>query len=274
MKLRTSWTVACVQMDSGSDWKQNLNSALSLALRALKEHPKLIAFPENFCYRGTSQSLPQIVQESHKETLIQFKKLAKSANTAFLLGSLLEPSSSHKFYNTSYFILPSGRVKKYRKIHLFDSQIKKASVTESKTILRGEQIVSVALERKKVGLTICYDLRFPELFRELTFSGVSLICVPANFTKITGKAHWEVLLRARAIENQVFILAPAQCGKNPDTGLESYGNTMVISPWGEVIARASKRNREQIVLAKLDFKAQQSLRKSLPALRHVALKRD
>lgn len=269
-----SWTVACVQMASGADWQGNLEKAFRFANQALEKKPKLIAFPENFSYRGGSRNLDQIVFDSHQEVLEVFKKLSRTSKTNFLLGSLLEPTGIRsKFYNTSFLISPSADVVRYRKIHLFDSKIKNASTQESKSIAQGKKWVKATVDGKGCGLTICYDLRFPELFRKLAFSGCEIICVPSNFTYETGKAHWEVLLKARAIENQVFVLAPAQCGTNPHTRLRSYGNTMIIDPWGQILSQSKSSEQEGIVFANLDFKDQRLIRKSLPVLEHAALKK-
>jgi predicted amidohydrolase len=182
-------------------------------------------------------------------------------------GSYLEAvEGSERFYNTSIALSPEGEiVARYRKLHLFDVEVDGKVYEESATVEPGAEVVVASLGRAAVGLSICYDLRFPELYRRLAHGGARLVTVPAAFTAETGKDHWEVLLRARAIENQVFVLAAAQCGSHPPANA-SYGNAMVVDPWGVVLARAGYR--EGVVVADLDFGEQERVRRTLPALQH------
>jgi predicted amidohydrolase len=173
---------------------------------------------------------------------------------------------TERFYNTSIALSPEGEiVARYRKLHLFDVEVDGKVYEESATVERGGDVVVANLGRAAVGLSICYDLRFPELYRRLAHRGARLVTVPAAFTAETGKDHWEVLLRARAIENQVFVLAAAQCGSHPPANA-CYGNAMVVDPWGVVLARAGYR--EGVVVADLDFGEQERVRRTLPALQH------
>ncbi len=258
--------VACLQVNAGSDLEKNLASVRRQIQKALRSHPDLIALPENFCWRGPRRDLASIAQE--KDRIVRsFQALAKKYRVGLLLGSLIEPSPrSGKYYNTSVLISGSGRIAaEYRKIHLFDLSLKDLKSKESDAILAGKKIVTAHVEGVTVGLSICYDLRFPELYRTLAAHGSRIIFVPSNFTYPTGKAHWDVLLRARAIENQAFIVAPAQVGRHPATGIRSFGNSRIVDPWGRLLARGGL-DRAEIITAELDFKSQDRLQREFPVL--------
>jgi deaminated glutathione amidase len=261
--------VACVQLNAGSELEKNFSRIEKLLKEALKKHPHFIALPENFYGRTSSKALNDVADSVTPKALHYFKAFAAEHRVAMLLGSVLEKvRTSRKFYNTSVLISPQGEIiAKYRKIHLFDIGLKNVKVFESRHIARGRKIVVSRIHSVPAGLTICYDLRFPELFRTLTARGAKILLVPSNFTEETGKAHWEVLLRARAIENQAFVIAPAQTGIHPESGVRSYGNSLILDPWGRVLARAS-RTGEEIIAAELDFGFQARLRRSFPVLKH------
>jgi len=264
--------ISCIQVNAGSNIHKNITSLEGLLKTALKVKPDIVAFPENFLWRGSSENLEGAAQAT-KEVLGDFRSKAKRCKTAFLLGSLIEASqTSRKYYNTSYWISASGRVSAtYRKIHLFDVELSKdLSVQESKHILPGHKPVLVSERGIVSGLSICYDLRFPELYRRLTHLGAQILFVPANFTRETGKAHWKVLLRARAIENQCFVVAPAQVGKNPSNGITSYGHSLMVDPWGRVLFEGSGASQE-VLTADADFSVLNRVRRLLPALRHRVL---
>ena len=184
-------------------------------------------------------------------------------------GSILEASGG-RVYNTSLLFDRSGeQVARYRKIHLFDVDLPGVSpVRESDTYAPGDEIVTTETEFGRVGLSICYDLRFPELYRSMMARGARVLFVPANFQHSTGSAHWEVLLRARAIENQAYVLAPAQGGRHTDQRV-TYGHALVVDPWGLVVARASEG--EGLALAEVDPELLARVRRNLPALRHRRL---
>jgi len=265
--------VACLQYGAGNCWQQNLDNVLLLTARALKKSPHLVALPENFIWRGEASSIGRVSRESSAEVLAIFQKLAKRSGTAFLLGSMLEPSKNHrKHYNTSYLISPEGRVlAKYRKIHLFDIGMHAGlRVKESRHIAPGKKVVFGKLWGVKFGLTICYDLRFPEIYRRLAFSGCRVVFVPANFTRETGRAHWDLLLRARAIENQMFVVAPAQTGINPESKIPSFGNSRIIDSWGRILAKAGDGNNH-ILFAEMKLGEQTKLRSHFPVLQHRRL---
>ncbi len=249
--------------------ERNLIKIEAWVRRALRRKPNLIALPEMFGYRGSAKDLPSAAGQTAR-ILKLFQDTARKNKTAILLGSLPEPSRfKNRFYNTSYLISEKGRLAaKYRKIHLFDIFLRgKVSAQESRHIVAGSRAVQGRLFGVPAGLTVCYDLRFPELFRLLVERGSRVIFVPSNFTATTGKAHWELLLRARAVENQIYIVAPAQVGVHPASRIRSFGTSLIVDPWGQVIGRGS-RSREGMVSATLDLSLQKRLRKQFPVLSH------
>ncbi|MBU4334897.1 MAG: carbon-nitrogen hydrolase family protein, partial [Candidatus Omnitrophica bacterium] len=177
---------------------------------------------------------------------------AKKNKVSILAGSLYEKiQSSKKVYNTSVLIGSDGKVSaKYRKINLFDANVDGKRIRESKHFAAGTKTALANVHGIKVGLSICFDLRYPELYRKYSLEGAEILCVPSAFTMTTGKAHWEMLLRARAIENKCFVLAPNQTGENSQ-GVLCYGNSMIVDPWGQILARASN-NKEEIIYADIN----------------------
>lgn len=259
--------VACVQIDASDDLDRNRRKILASFHAAVRKGARLIAYPENFYWRGKAADMAAVAAGTSKLTR-EFAQLAQKHGVYILMGSVLEKAPRGKFYNTSFLISPRGKViARYRKIHLFDSKIKGARTMESKTIAPGKKPVKVLVEGIPAGLTICYDLRFPELFRALSSKGARLFFVPANFTETTGKVHWETLLKARAVENLAFVIAPGQSGTHPESGIRSFGTSLIIDPWGVVLARG-KHTGEQVITADLDFKVQRRLRECFPVLKH------
>lgn len=261
--------VALLQLDSGADKEKNLEVAVALANEAAKKKAKFILLPEVFNYRGPDavfhqESIPGI-------STFPFIDIAEKAKVWILAGSIYEKiSGEKKVYNSSVLIGDDGEIKEvYRKIHLFDVTVAGQKTFESHLFNAGRHPVLSEAAGVKLGMTICYDLRFPELFRRYSKAGAKMIAVPSSFTHVTGEAHWEVLLRARAIENQSFILAPNQCGVG-NRGIKTYGHSMIVDPWGEVLARASG-NRVEIVYADLDFSKLSQIRETFPALTHRVL---
>lgn len=263
---------SCLQMNSGADWQSNLREAKRLSEKALGGKPDLIALPENFLWRGPSRDLGAVARQGTPEALEAFKSLARASRTSFLLGSLLEPAGRGKVYNASFLIGPEGKLRAvYRKIHLFDIGLhRKLLVRESRHVESGYLPVVAAVSGVKVGLSICYDVRFPELYRYLAGRGCRILLVPSNFTRETGKAHWRVLLRARAVENQAFVVAPAQYGLHPETGLPSFGHSLIVDPWGEILADAGEKG-SGVIMADLNLRKQAVLRERFPVLRHRRL---
>jgi len=196
--------------------------------------------------------------------------LARRLQIHLLAGSVLEGSGGPKPFNTSVLFNPRGDiVARYRKLHLFDVDIPgHVTIRESDTRSAGDAVVTIPTELGVIGMSVCYDLRFPELYRRLTLAGAEILTVPSAFTFPTGAAHWEILLRARAIENQVYVIAPDQIGRSP-SGVVDYGNSMIIDPWGKPLARAA--DREMVIFAEIDRDYLDRVRRELPCLTHIQL---
>lgn len=262
-------TVAAIQLTSTDQWEDNLQKSEAWISEAAVAGAHIVALPENFAYlRSEGEEIP-CAQTLDGEFISRMKKLAMSHRIHILCGSIPERiPGSDKIYNTSVFLNSEGEIiAVYRKIHLFDVHMEgRADFRESKFVQAGEEVVSVDTEFGKVGLTVCYDLRFPELYRRLTRNGSRIIFVPSAFTEYTGKDHWSVLLRARAIENQVFVVAPAQFGQH-NRKRRSYGKSMIVDPWGTMLATAS--DQEGMITAVLDLDFQDRIRRELPALEHT-----
>ncbi len=262
--------IALIQLNAGPDIAGNLDQAEALIRKAAESgEVKFILTPENTCHmRGDAKTrLETSPSESQHPALFRFAKLAQELRVNLLLGSIAVRVSDDKIANRSYmFDAHGGIVAKYNKIHLFDAFLdNNEHYLESNTVQAGEKLVIADLDIGKIGMTICYDIRFPYLYRALAKAGASMITVPAAFTVPTGKAHWETLLRARAIETGCFLLAPAQTGEH-EGGRQTWGHSMVINPWGEVIARAG--DGIGILKASLDLSAVDKARKAVPSLMH------
>ena len=260
--------VALVQMNSQDNPDTNLREASRLIGMAASEGADLAALPELFTYLGPASEHPRIAEAIPGRTTEHLSALAAKHRMYILGGSFLERVPGEvRFYNTSTLFDRTGRlITRYRKIHLFDVDLPgQAPYRESATVAGGTEVVTADTEFGRVGMSVCYDLRFPELYRALASQGAEVIFVPAAFTLHTGKDHWEVLLRARAIENQVFVVAPAQVGPHPP-GRECYGNSLVADPWGSVIARAP--NQVGVTVTILDLAYLKKIRRELPALAH------
>jgi predicted amidohydrolase len=263
--------VAAIQMNSGPDKVHNLDAATRWVRRARELGASLVGLPENFSFMGPERERAAAAEPLDGPTASRFQQLARELGVVLLMGSLPETGApGGKLYNTSLLFGPTGeRLAVYRKIHLFDVDVGDgATYRESAAIAPGSEVVSAATPLGRVGLSICYDLRFPELYRALADQGAELLTVPAAFTLATGKDHWEVLLRARAIENQAYVLAPAQVGHHGENR-QTYGNAMVVDPWGVVTARAS--DGEGLAMAELNLELLARIRRNLPALQHRRL---
>ena len=257
---------AVIQINAGSDKKSNLDNTARMVKRASRNGARLVALPELFNWRGNKKDIEKNSEPLSGFTYKKMAVLASSLNIFIHCGSILETNPrSKRPFNTSFLLSPEGkRIAHYRKINLFTLRVpEKTTIDEKLLYSAGKKATCAITPFGKVGFTICYDLRFPELFRSLTFQGAEIIFVPSAFTFDTGKAHWETLLRARAIENQVFIIAPNQYGKGPSNTL-NYGHSMIVDPWGTVIARC--QNGEKIIYADLDLTYLKKVRKRLPVL--------
>lgn len=260
--------VAVIQTQSTADLAFNCQRAHHLIAEAASRGAKFVALPEYCLGLGPPEAIVLQKQAVTGPVVQQFCQQARELGLYLLLGTIPEEAPvADKVYNTSLLINPAGSIQaRYRKIHLFDIHIPgKVTFQESAHIVPGDEIVTVPLVEAgwTVGLAICYDLRFPELFRTLVDRGAELIVVPAAFSQVTGRDHWEVLLRARAIENQVYVLAPAQY-PHPEQSIKTYGRSLIIDPWGLVLARAA--DREDIIYARLDRDHLQKIRTELPCL--------
>ncbi len=266
-----TYFAAAVQMSAGSDKGANLERAERLIRLAASHGAALIALPETFNWRGKRAEEGAAAETLEGPSIALVARLARELKLHLVAGSITERGDGAKNYNTSVLIGPDGAaIAVYRKIHLFDVDLPgRVTVRESEGKLPGAEVACAPSTLGAIGLSVCYDLRFPELYRRLAFAGAKLFSVPSCFTAPTGEAHWEALLRARAIENQAYVIAPAQFGPNVH-GFSDYGNSMIIDPWGRVLGRAS--DQEGVVMAPIDLHYLDRVRHELPALSHVRLK--
>ena len=265
-----SYLAAAIQMTASASKEENLAKAETFVRLAAERGAALVVLPEVFSWRGRHKKEPEQVEPIPGPTTRRLQDLATQLGVHLLAGSFLEKSDEARAYNTSLLINPQGELlAQYRKIHLFDVDIPgQVSIKESASMKPGEEVVVASTPLGTIGLSVCYDLRFPELYRGLSHRGAEIISVPSAFTFPTGAAHWEALLRARAIENQVYLIAPNQIGKNV-YGFADYGNSMIIDPWGKIIARAP--DRECFITAEIDLDYLEKVRKELPCLAHQRL---
>jgi predicted amidohydrolase len=255
---------AAVQLNSTGDRDRNLERAEALVRSAAGDGARLVALPEKWNLLAAGEELLAGAEPLDGPSLQAARSWAGELGVHLLAGSIAERGAAGKAFNTSVLIGADGEdVAIYRKIHMFDVDVGGVSYRESAHEEPGDEIVTAPLGELIIGLTVCYDLRFPELYRILAVRGSHLVTVPSAFTATTGRDHWEVLLRARAIENQVFVLAPDQVGEAPPH-YESHGHSAIVDPWGLVLAQAQAG--ECFVAADLDLGAQDRIRQSLPSL--------
>ena len=258
--------VAAVQLNSTNDKDRNLETARRLVREAAAAGAELVALPEKWNLLAPPAELEAGAEELDGGVSTEAARgWAREHGIHVLAGSIGERvAGADRLFNTSALIDPSGGlIAVYRKIHMFDVEVGGVTYRESEAEQPGDEIVTAAAGAVEVGLSVCYDLRFPELYRILAVRGARLITVPSAFTLATGRDHWEVLLRARAIENQAFVLAPNQVGEAPPHYV-SYGRSMIVDPWGVVLAQAA--DREGVIVADLDLERQAAIRESLPSL--------
>lgn len=258
-------SVALVQLDATGDVAANIARAVDLAGEAAAGGARLVALPECLQYRGADDGYRASARSIPGEHTAPFVEVAQRHGAWILVGSLAEASGDPaRPYNTSVLISPDGMIAAtYRKIHLFDVAVDAGPAdTESIRASAGDRAVVTDVDGVMVGMSICYDVRFPELYRTLALAGAEVLTVPANFTERTGRDHWETLLRARAIENGAWVIAPAQIGG--PSGHQSFGRSMVIDPWGTVVAQAP--DTVAIVRADLDIDRVAAVRRQIPAL--------
>ena len=255
--------VAAVQLNSTADKGRNLSTAERLVRAAAADGAELVGLPEKWNLLAGGAELRAGAEPLEGPSLSAARGWARELGIHLLAGSISERTGA-KAFNTSVLIGPGGEdLATYRKIHMFDVEAGGVSYRESEHEQPGTELVTAPLGELIVGMTVCYDLRFPELYRILALRDANLIAVPSAFTSATGRDHWEVLLRARAIEDQVFLLAPNQVGTAPPH-YDSFGHSAIVDPWGTVLAMAPEE--ECFVAADLDLAAQDRVRESLPSL--------
>ncbi len=266
-----SYLIGAVQMTSTADRARNLDAALRLIEEAADLGAKLVGLPENFAFMGPEEARLAGAETLEGPTLARVREVARKRGLWVMAGSIAEKvDAPKKTANTSALIADDGSiVAAYRKIHLFDVNIPDgARYAESEVVVAGDKVVIAPTPLGRVGLTVCYDLRFPELYRKLAALGAEVLSIPAAFTLFTGKDHWEVLLRARAIENLAYVLAPAQVGRH-SANRQTFGNAMVVDPWGVVLARCP--DGEGVCVAPFKRDRLERVRQELPALKHRKL---
>jgi predicted amidohydrolase len=261
---------AIVQLTSTSDREANWQQAQELVSRAAERGAELVATPENTNFLGPHDEKVKRAETLDGETCERFAELARQLGVQILLGSFNERSDEpDRCYNTSVLFDRDGsQLAVYRKIHLFDVNVSpEVRFSESATVRAGTELVTTRSVLGELGMTVCYDLRFPGLYQRLRDRGAEILTVPSAFTLSTGKDHWHALLRARAIEIQCYVLAPAQFGKHDDDGLrESFGHSMVVDPWGQIVAMVA--DGPGVLLAEIDRDRLAEIRASMPVVDH------
>lgn len=272
--MNDPYWAAAVQMTSGEDKERNLEAAERLIREAAERGARLVALPELFNCLGRKEQVVQAAEPVPGPTSRRMSDLARRLRITLLAGSICERAEARqKVFNTSLLFDDSGNLlARYRKIHLFDVDLPgRVSYQESNWMAPGRDVVAAETDHGRLGLSICYDLRFPELYRSLIHQGCRILMVPSAFSLPTGRDHWEVLLRGRAIENQAYVIAPNQCGQHTP-GFATCGRSAIIDPWGVPLAVAP--DGEGVILARLDVRRQETIRRELPALSHRRLDPD
>ncbi len=256
---------AIVQLSSSDDLAQNLDRTRAGVVEAAARGAELVALPENFAFMRREGSPFPCAQGPGGELVVFLSELASELGIWLLGGSFPEEiQHDSRVYNTSVVFAPDGReIARYRKIHLFDVDLGTSSLRESKHFAPGSDVVVAETAFGGVGLSVCYDLRFPELYRLQAERGARFLAVPSAFMPQTGRAHWEILLRARAIENQSFVIAAAQCGDH-SSDRSSYGHSLIIDPWGRILAQG--KDNQAIIDAECDLDELLRIRREIPAL--------
>ena len=267
---------ACIQMSSDTNIEANLQRAAEYIKRAADHGASLVITPENTAMLGPQFHKVELAEPLNGKTASFFSSLADELNIHLLIGSIAEQKVDEKglidpkhCYNTSLLFNPNGDlIATYRKIHLFDVDVSGGlTINESDSICPGQDLVVAETDLGRIGLSICYDLRFPEMYRALVDQGAEILVVPSAFTLTTGKDHWHTLLRARAIECQSWVLAPGQWGQHDAKGMrQSYGHSVIIDPWGHVVA--DKGHGEGVCYAEIDLSRVQQVRQSIPVSNH------
>ncbi|NER22456.1 MAG: carbon-nitrogen hydrolase family protein [Symploca sp. SIO1B1] len=264
-----SYLAAAIQMTSLSDLDKNLVEAEALIDLAVRQGAELVSLPENFSFMGIEEDkiaeAKTIAQASEKF----LKTMAQRFQVTILGGGFPVPVTEDKVYNTALLIAPNGvELARYHKVHLFDVNLPDGNTyRESSTVMSGTELPTVysSEDLGNLGLSVCYDVRFPELYRNLSHQGADILFVPAAFTAYTGKDHWQVLLQARAIENTCYVIAPAQTGRHYAMR-QTHGHAMIVDPWGSILADAS--DTPGVAIAEINPDRLQQIRRQMPSLEH------
>ncbi|WP_417516800.1 carbon-nitrogen hydrolase family protein [Minwuia sp.] len=264
----TTVTAACIQPNTGTDWKANLAACTGWIEAAAADGATFIQTPEvsNFIFRRRQDTMANTHAEADDPTLSAYRDLAAKLGVWLNIGSLaLRGEADERLVNRSFLLAPDGAIaNRYDKIHMFDVELPSGQkFTESRAYRPGEHVNVVDLPFGRLGMTICYDMRFPHLYRDLAKAGADILTMPSAFTAETGAAHWHVLLRSRAIENGCFVIAAAQVGEH-DGGRHTYGHSLIVDPWGKVLADGGEQ--PGYVTAELDMARVAKARQSVPSL--------
>eukprot|EP01047_Picozoa_sp_COSAG01_P016069 COSAG01_NODE_814_length_13398_cov_4.254230_12_plen_272_part_00 len=256
--------VALIQMSASSNQEENILTCIEMSRAAIAKGAQFILLPEVYAFRRQKREKEIPFEPLTGPSVQPFLDLAKMHKCWILCGSIYEEAEQEKGYNSSVLVTPDGNVSHhYRKIHLFSLKNQQASIDEGLDFTPGVEPVIANVAGYKVGLSICYDLRFPELYRCYANLGAVMMTVPSSFTQTTGQAHWHALCRARAIENQCFVLAPNQVGIGAGA-IPSYGHSLIVDPWGEILAEGSG-DQEEVLFYELNMHKIQEVRKRVPA---------
>jgi len=266
----SAFAVACLQVNASDDMTANIATALELSAEAAEAGADLILMPENVSMMtwGSAAIRAAARPEDQHPALAAFRAFAKERQIWMHCGTLAVPSADGKVHNRTYMVDPEGRISAvYDKLHMFDVDLGNGeSYAESRTFAPGDRAVAVDLPWGRLGLSICYDLRFPYLYRALAQAGADFLAIPAAFTKVTGQAHWHVLMQARAIETGCFVFAPAQTGTHVHDR-RTFGHALIVAPWGEILADGG--DEVGFIIADIDPTLVDAARGKIPALSHT-----
>ncbi|MBW4506118.1 MAG: carbon-nitrogen hydrolase family protein [Scytonematopsis contorta HA4267-MV1] len=264
-----SYLAAAIQMTSVSDLQKNLTQAEELIDLAVRQGAELVSLPENLTFMGEEKDKLAVAHEIGSTTEKFLKTMAQRYQVTVLGGGFPVPEASGKVYNTALIIDPNGQeALRYHKVHLFDVNVPDGNTyQESSTVMAGKELPGIysSPDLGNIGLSVCYDVRFPELYRHLSQKGADILVVPAAFTAYTGKDHWQVLLQARAIENTCYVIAPAQTGIHY-ARRQTHGHAMIIDPWGVILADAGEQ--PGIAIAEINPSRLEQVRRQMPSLQH------
>lgn len=260
---------AAIQLNSQPDIKKSLSDARQLIDKAVDAGAEFICLPENFAFLGNEKEMYEHAAQIGEAVEDQLPEWAKTFGVTIMAGGYPSPAGEEKYYNRSILITPNGEIAaSYHKIHLFDVDLSEGEFYRESDNVEPGRISSVVYKSKNlpaIGFSICYDVRFPELYRQLMEKGTDILTVPSAFTKTTGEAHWNVLLRARAIENSCYVIAAAQTGRHGKKR-ETFGHSMIIDPWGNILKDAG--TEPGYITADIDLQVLKEIRRKLPSIEH------